>query len=126
MKELVNGDSHIEGEVVPAQDPFFLTIEGIPQEVIDELYDIFEDVIYDNYMKPEDPKRSKIKTSVFVADFNESGDAGVFQYFDTGTYKTKTVEGVAIKRYMIAGKKKDNTLDLKSVQEYNCIRTKED
>jgi len=115
-----NGEELFKNELVPAQDPHFLSIDGIPQEVIDELYDDFEDVKYENYMTQ---KRSKKIPDTFVAEYHESGEQGTFKWFDPYTYKEKLVDGIHRKRYLIIGRKlSNNILDLLSVQEYNCIR----
>lgn len=117
-----NDDNTVfEDETVPAQDPYAMTIEGIPQEVIDELYDEYDDVTYENYMKP---MKHKKPPKVFIADYYQDGQPSRFEWFDPYTYQNKIISGTPRTRYTIMGKETgNNTLDLLSVYEYNCIKT---
>lgn len=109
----------LENEIVPAQDPAYMTIEGIPQEVIDELYDYFDDVNYENYMNKSQKKK---RHNTYMASFFKVIGEGKFSCVDPKTYKNKTVVGEHRLRYLICGKVIDSkTLDLLSIQEYNCI-----
>lgn len=119
-------NSSVTGEIVPAQDPNILTIEGIPQEVIDEIYDIFDEVDYSKYMVFSYLKNSKKDPTIYVADYYEVTNIGDFSYLNAYNYKMETARGDSLKRYMVFGipSEHESLLTLTSVQEYNCIRTK--
>jgi len=117
MKKVVDGKNpNTKDEIVPIQDFIELTVEGIPQEVIDEMYDVFDDVNYDTYKK-----RPPKKIEVYVADYYDDLEVGEFQFQDE-QWNVRKESGTLRQRYNIVGeKKRGNVFDLFTVYSYNTI-----
>lgn len=118
MKKIVEGKNpNTKNEIVPIQEFIDVTIEGIPQEVVDEMYDTFDDVLYDNYRK-NPPK----KPNVFAADYSIKLETGQYAFQDE-YWAEKNVKGDLIQRFNVVGEvKKGNILSLTTVYSYNTIK----
>lgn len=119
MKKIIKGKTptSLENEIVPIQDFIQLTIDGIPQEVIDEIYDEFEDVKYSNYKK----KVGK-KATVYTAEYVEHLDDGEYS-FQNEKWGLQQITGSLMQRYDIVGEiLPGNIFDLLTVYSYNTIR----
>lgn len=98
MKEIIEGKNPVtKGELVPIQEFIDLTIDGIPQEVIDELYDMFGDVDYSNFKKP-----TKKRFKVYAADYVKEIEEGEYQFQDE-YWNVKQVKGRLLERCNVAG-----------------------
>lgn len=120
MKIVKEGkNKNIKNETVPIQELIDLTVEGIPQEIIDEIYDDFDVVHFDNYKKKR-PRHCEI----YAGDFYVDVEDGEFQFQDE-MWNVRNVKGTLRERYTIVGhKKKDGSFDLFSVVSYNTILPK--
>lgn len=118
MKKIIDGKNpNTLHEVVPIQEFIDVTIEGIPQEVIDEIYDEFDEVIYDHYRKSP-PK----KPIVFVADYFIPIEHGEYKFQDE-YWAERVIKGELLQRFNVVGDmKKSNTLVLTTVYSYNTIK----
>lgn len=118
MKKLIEGkpNPNLEGEIEPIQDFIDLTVEGIPQEVIDEIYDVYDDVNYTTY-RQRPPK----KLTMHVADYFEDGQEGEFQFTDK-EWKARIVRGKLRTHFNIVGEEKQGgTFDLFTVFAYDTV-----
>lgn len=117
MKKLVEGkpNPNLKGEIEPIQDFIEMTIDGIPQEVIDEIYDVYDDVNYSGY-RLNPPK----KLVMHVADYYEDGQEGEFQFTDK-EWKARRVKGTLRTHYNIIGEEKRNVFDLFTVLAYDSV-----
>lgn len=118
MKEIVEGKNPVtKGELVPIQEIIDLTIEGIPQEVIDELYDMFETVDYSNFKKlvNKSPK-------VYAANHAKEIENGEYKFQDE-YWKIQQVKGTLLERCNVVGfVNDDGTFYLTGAYSYNTIK----
>jgi hypothetical protein len=126
--KLINEDNSkkwLKKEKVPAQEWVTLSIDGIPQEIIDEIYDQYSQVGYDFYLKPIPKRKGEIVN--FLGDYVRELEEGEFTYLDPSTLKESTSRGTLCERYNIVGRLKDGVkggkvFDLLSVYSYNTIK----
>ena len=118
MKEIVEGKNPVtKGELVPIQEFIDLTIDGIPQEVIDELYDTFKDVNYDSFKKP-----IKKPIKVYAADHFKEIEMGEYQFQDE-YWNYQQVKGKLLERCNVVGFVDDgNVFHLTGAYGYNTIK----
>lgn len=118
MKEIVEGKNPVtKGELVPIQEFIDLTIDGIPQEVIDELYDTFKDVNYDSFKKP-----IKKPIRVYAADYVKEIERGEYQFQDE-YWNYQQVKGRLLERCNVVGFVDDgNVFHLTGAYGYNTIK----
>lgn len=118
MKEVIDGKNPVTGEeLVPVQDFIDFTIEGIPQEVIDELYETFKDVDYTSFKK-----RVKERLKVYASSYVREIEEGEYKFQDQ-YWKEQYVTGKLLERCSVTGFLDDaGTFHLTAALGYNTIK----